>query len=181
MDDSNSTGSVWALLLGSIAAILQFFLGDLISSPGGFGISRWLYGFVDLIALPVIIPMLVCLLMYLFRGFSGDADFANFALLWLIPVGALRALGWSSFSNPLLLIAVPLLWTALAAGISYFINILTNASGPPAAILSVFCMILLPITAALTYWAFFSQFTLLGFVLLAVTHIPVVLSFTLNR
>jgi len=176
-----SSGSVWALLLGSITAILQFFLGNLVSNPGGFGFSRWLFGFVDLVSLSVIIPFLIYLVMIVFRGLSGDGDFANFALLWLIPVGALRALSWSPFSDPILLVMVPILWTALAVGISFFINWMMENFNPLIAIVSVLCMIILPISAAATYWAFFSQYTLLGFILLAVTNIPLVLSFTIQR
>jgi hypothetical protein len=178
--ESNSSGSVWALLLGSIAAILQFFLGYLVS-PGGFGFSRWLFGFIDLASLPVIIPMLIYLVMILFKGLSTDGDFTNFALLWLIPIGALRALGWSSGSDPILLVMVPLLWTALAAGIPFFINWMTETSNPFIAIASVLCIIVLPALAATTYWAFFSQYTLLGFSLLLVTNVPMALSFVINR
>jgi len=171
----SSGGGVWALLLGSITAILQFFLGYLVS-PGGFGFSRWLFGFIDIVSLPVIIPFLVYILMYVFRGFSGDADFANFTLLWLIPVGALRALGWSSLSDPILLVMVPLLWTALAVGISFLINWMMNSYNAFFTVIAIFCMLLLPVAASATYWAFFSQQTLLGFGLLIVTHVPLGLS-----
>jgi len=99
-------GGVWALLLGSITAIFQFSLGYLVY-PGGFGFSRWLYGFVDIVSLPALVPLLVYALFCLFRVFSGSADFANFALLWLIPVAALRAISWSPYGDPLLLVMVP--------------------------------------------------------------------------
>jgi hypothetical protein len=119
--------------------------------------------------------------MLLFRGFSGDADFANFALLWLIPVGALRALSWSALNDPILLIVVPLLWTALAVGISFFINWMVNGFNVGITFASIFGIILLPVTAAATYWAFFSQQTLLGFLLLIVTHVPLAFSFVFER
>jgi len=176
----NSSGSVWALLLGSLTAVLQFFLGYIVS-PGGFGLSRWFFGFVDIVSLTVIIPLLVCLVMQIFRGFSGEADFANFALLWLIPVGALRALGWSSLSDPILLVIVPLLWTALAAGISFFIFWMMSNFRWYTAAVSILCMLLLPIAAATTYWAFFSQQNLLGFGLLILTNVPLGLSFFIGR
>ncbi|MCL2441036.1 MAG: hypothetical protein FWD14_04800 [Treponema sp.] len=176
----NPSGSVWALLLGSITAIFQFFLGYLVS-PGGFGFSRWLFGFVDIVSLPVIIPILVCFAMYIFRGFSGEVDFSNFALLWLIPVGAMRALDWSASGNPILLVMIPLLWTALAVGIPFLINWMTNSFNLFISIIAVLCMIALSSSAALTYWAFFSQYTLIGFLLFAVTHIPFVLSFLIKN
>jgi len=176
----SSSGSVWALLLGSITAILQFLLGNLVS-PGGFGFSRWFFGFIDIVSLPVIIPFLVCFLMLFLRGFSGEADPANFALLWLIPVGALRALEWSSGSDPILLVMVPLLWTAIAAGIPYFINLMTNSYNPFISAVSILSMIVLPVMAALTYWAFFSQYMLLGFLFFLITQIPLALTFIIRN
>jgi len=175
-----SSGSVWALLLGSITAIIQFLLGYILS-PGGFGYSRWIFGFFEIVSMPVLIPFIAYLIMFVFRGFSLDADFANFSLLWLIPVGALRALSWSSMNDPILLVMAPLLWTALAVGISFFINWMTSSFNPFFAIISVLCIIILPLSAATTYWAFFSQQTMLGFLLLFVTHIPFLLSFARNK
>jgi len=171
----NTSGSVWALLLGSITAIVQFLLGY-IFSPGGFGFSRWLFGFFEIVSMPVLLPFIAYFVMYMFGGFS-DADFANFTLLWLIPVGALRALSWSSMNDPILLVMTPLLWTAIAVGISYLIIWMTNSYNPFISIIAILCMILLPITAAATYWAFFSQQTLLAFLLLLVAHVPFGLSF----
>jgi len=173
------SGGVWALLLGSITAILQFLFGYLVS-PGGFGFSRWLFGFIDIVSLPVLIPIALCALMYFVRGFSGDVDFANFTLLWIIPVAALRAISWSSASDPVLLVTVPLLWTALAIGISFFINWMMNNFRWYIAVVSILCILLLPIAAAASYWAFFSHHTLLGFLLFFVAHLPLGLSFTLD-
>jgi len=176
----NPGGSVWALLLGSITAIVQFFLGYLVS-PGGFGTSRWLFGFIDLISVPVLVPLFVCFIMLIFRRSSHDIDFANFALLWLIPAGALRALSWSALNDPILLVVVPLLWTAVAAGISFFISWMTNNFKFLIAAVSILCILILPVAAATSYWAFFSQQTLLGFVLLFVSNIPLVFSLFIER
>jgi hypothetical protein len=170
-----SSGGVWALLLGSITAIIQFFLGYLVS-PGGFGYSRLLFGFIDIVSLPVLIPLFIYLLIILVRGSSGEIDFANFALLWLIPVGALRALSWSPFNDPILLVAVPLLWTAIAVGIPFFINLMINNLRWYTAIISILCILILPVLAAGVYWTFFSQKTLYGFLLLFAVNIPLILS-----
>jgi hypothetical protein len=180
LSGGGSSGGVWALLLGSITAIIQFLLGYILS-PGGFGFSRWLFGFFEIVSLPILIPFVAYLLMLIFRGFSSESDFANFSLLWLIPIGALRALSWSSMNDPILLVMAPLLWTALAVGISFFINRMASSFNPLFAIVAILSIIILPISAAATYWAFFSQQTLLGFVLLFVTHIPFVLSFINNK
>jgi len=178
--NSNSSGGVWALLLGSITAIIQFFLGNLVD-PGGFGFSRWLFGFVDLISLIVLIPLFISFLILLFRGFSLEIDFANFALLWLIPFGALRALSWSMGRDPILLVIVPLLWTALAVGISFFISWMKSRFAWWTVSISILCILILPVLSAASYWAMFSQQTLLGLGLLAVTHIPLILSFIFER
>jgi hypothetical protein len=172
------SGGVWALILGSITAITQFLLGD-IGSPGGFGFSRWTYGLVNIVSMPVLLPLLLYTLLCIFKEFTGHADFTNFALLWLIPVGALRAIHWSSFNDPILLIAVPLLWTAIAVGIPFFIYIMTerHTYSPPHTALSIFCILLLPAVAATSYWAFFSHYTVLGIFCLIAANVPLALSF----
>jgi hypothetical protein len=173
-------GGVWALLLGSIVAIIQFFLGYLVS-PGGFGFSRLFFGFIDIVSLPVLLPFIVYTVLCFFRGFSGDGDYANFALLWMIPCAGLRAISWSATNDTIFLIAVPLLWTAIAVGIPFFIDWMAESFRWYIAAVSILCILLLPIAAAATYWAFFSQQTLLGFGLLLVTHVPLGLSLAFGR
>ena len=166
---------MWALLLGSITAIIQFFLGYLVS-PGGFGLSRFLFGFIDIVSLPVLIPLFIYLVMMIFSGFSGEVDFGNFALLWMIPVAALRAISWGSSNDPLLLVTVPLLWTAVAIGVSFFINLIAYNFRWWKLIFSIPCIFVIPVIAAGSYWMFFSQQTLYGFLLLLAVHIPLGLS-----
>jgi hypothetical protein len=172
------SGGVWALILGSITALIQFLLGD-IGSPGGFGFSRWLFALVNLIGMPVLVPLFLYLILCIFKEFTGHADFTNFALLWLIPVGALRAIHWSSFNDPILLVAVPLLWTAIAVGIPFFIYLMTEKYSFSASsfAISILCILLLPALAATSYWAFFCHYTVLGFICLIIANIPLVLSF----
>jgi len=179
VSEGSGSGGVWALLLGSITAIIHFFLGNIIS-PGGFGFSRWLFGFVDIVSVPVLLPVVIYALIFILRGFSGDVDFTGFALLWIIPVAALRALSWSSQGDPILLVMVPLVWTALAVGITFFINWMINRLRWYSIIVSIPCILVLPIIAAAAYWAFFSQQTSLGFLLLFIVHIPMILSLTLD-
>jgi hypothetical protein len=172
-------GGVWALLLGSVTAIFQFFLGALVI-PGGFGLSRWMSGFVDIVSLPVIMPMVVYLLFVVFRVFSGNADFANFALLWLIPSAALRSVSWSSMGSPLLLVLAPLLWTALGVGIPFFINRIIGHLRWYVVISASFGILTLPFLAATSWWAFFSQRTAMGFLLLFTSLIPMAVSIVLD-
>ena len=176
----SSSGGVWALFLGGVAAIVQFFLGNFIS-PGGFGISRWLFGFVDLISVQVLLPIFAYLVIFAIRRFSGDADFAGFALLWLIPAGVTRTVNWSAQGDPILLVAVPLLWTALAAGFSFFIHWMITSKKWYAFVVSIPCALSLPVIAAVSYWAFFSQRTLTGFCFLIAAYIPVIISFIFER
>jgi len=175
-----SGGSIFALLFGSITAVIQFLLGDLVN-PVGFGFSRWLYGFIDIVSLPVLLPVILYTIRLVFRSSSGDADFEGFTMFWIIPVGALRALSWSAQSDPLLLVAVPLLWTALAAGIAFLIHLLMESYSTIVKIGYFLCILALPIFGALTYWAFFSQQTLLGFLFFAITHVPLGLSFVISK
>jgi hypothetical protein len=168
----NNTGSggVWALLLGSVVALVQFLLGSFINA-GGFGISRWAGICIDIVSLPAVLPLLVCALFSFLRIFSASADFVNFTLLWLIPGAAIRTINWSAQSDPSLLVLVPLLWTAIAVGIPFFINIIMD-SFSYTAIPLVICIAALPFIAATAYWAFFSQKLVLGFLLSLAACIP---------
>jgi hypothetical protein len=168
-------GSVLALLLGSIAAIFHFFLGSLVN-PGGFGLSRWISGFVDIVSLPAFAPLIVCLLCTLFRVFAGAPDFVNFTLLWFIPAAALRTLIWNSQNDPILLILVPLLWTAIALGIPFFIDMINVRRRLLVIIPAALAILAIPVLAATVYWAFFSQKTVLGFCLFFITLAPMGLS-----
>ena len=170
-----ASGSIWALILGSFLAISRFFLGYLIV-PGGFGIYRWISGFVDIIGLPVLIPIVVYSIFVVFRVFSGNTDFTGFTLLWLIPAAVLRALSWSSTRSPLLLIMVPLLWTALAVGIPFFIKCIIKYLRWYVIVPCGLCILALPFAAVSSYWAFFSHQMLNGFILFFAVMLPMLIS-----
>jgi hypothetical protein len=165
------SGGIWALLLGSLAALLRFFLGASIN-PGGFGLSRWLSGCVDIAVLPALLPLAVCFALARFQVVSGKADFANFALLWLIPGGALRAVSWSAQRDPILLVLVPLLWTALAVGFPFCVSLIFRRIPRYLLPLPVLAALGLPFLAATVYWAFFYQKLVLGYFLLLTALIP---------
>jgi hypothetical protein len=166
--------SFWILLMGFVAVILQYFIGDLVP-PGGFGLSRWMSGFVDFISLPVLIPFIVCMLLIKLRNFSFDI--AGFILLWLIPASIYRAVIWISPGYPVFIVLVPLLWAAQTFGISFITNLMIKYSRKYiiAALLAL-CLLALPILASTCWWAFYSQQTLLGFLFLFAAFIPAVLS-----
>ena len=179
---NTSAQGVWAFLVGSVVALLQFFLGPMVE-PGGFDLSRWASGCIDIVVLPALAPLLVCFILYCLKMTNGSADFANFALLWLIPGAALRALSWSSLQDPIFLVLVPVLWTAIIVGVSLFIVVIQN-SRVPVKVLSFLAIFIIPFAAASSYWAFYSQKTNMGIIFLAVAAAPmfvfVVLSFFLS-
>jgi hypothetical protein len=157
-----------------MVALIQFLLGSFIHA-GGFGISRWAGICIDIVSLPAVLPLLVCALFSFLRIFSAPAEFVNFALLWLIPGAAIRTINWSAQADPSLLVLVPLLWTAIAVGIPFFINIILDSFSY--VIIPLFlCIAALPFIAATAYWAFFSQRLALGFLLSVVTVIPMGIS-----
>ena len=176
-ETNSSTGGVWALIMGSIVALVQFFLGALVES-GGFGLSRWVSGFVDIVTLPALAPLVVYFFLVLFKIVSGTIDFANFALLWLIPGAAIRAVSWSSQTDPILLVLVPVLWTAIAVGIPFFIKIIMNGR-ILAVIPSALGILAAPFAASCSYWAFFSQKSSLGFLFLFAAAAPMLASMIL--
>jgi hypothetical protein len=165
--------------LGSIAALVQFFLGNMVN-PGGFGLSRWVSACIDIIALPAVLPLLVYLVFIVFRILSGPFDFANFALLWLIPGAAIRALNWSAGRDPTLLVLAPLLWTAIALGIPFFIEKILRSSRWYALCSLGLGMLALPLTAAASWWAFYSQKFSLGVFLFVLAILPMMISLVLS-
>jgi hypothetical protein len=174
----SDSGGVWALLLGSIVALVQFFLGSLIS-PGGFGFSRWLAIFVEIISVPAVLPFIVCVLFRLLRVFSGLTDLTQFALLWLIPGAAIRAISWSALKTPSLLVLAPVLWSAIAVGIPGLLRIILN--GRPRIIIPMALVILaLPFLAATAHWAFFSQRQILGILMLTLSCLPMLVSLVIS-
>ena len=173
-DESALEGGTWALLMGTIIAFFRFFLGTFVNA-GGFGLERWISACIDVVALPVALPYVICVLFALFRIISAQANFTNYAFLWLIPVAAVRTLGWSSQNNPILLMGVPVLWTAVALGMGLFIRFAQNGWGL-VVIPAILGAIALPLVGATAYWALFAQHNLLGIGLLVACCIPMVIS-----
>jgi hypothetical protein len=177
--DNPGSGGVWALLLGSVVALVQFFLGNLVN-PGGFGFSRWASACIDIVALPAVLPFLVYLVLIICRFLSGPYDFANFALLWLIPGAAIRAVSWSAGHDPTLLVLAPLLWTSIALGESFFIDLILRSSCWYAFVFLGLAILAIPLTAATAWWAFYSQREFCGLFFLFITLLPFFVSIILS-
>ncbi|MDR2068968.1 MAG: hypothetical protein LBP71_03765 [Spirochaetaceae bacterium] len=175
-EDTPRLYDCWALFLGSLTALVTFFLGPLIT-PGGFGFSRWLSAYIDIVCFPVIFPIIIGFLLSLTPLSPGRGSSANFTLLWLIPVAVMRTITWGVRKDPLHLVLVPLLWSALAAGIFFFLTLLWNRRGKVVVPL-IIGLLLLPATAAASYWAFFSQKFYLGLLFVILSLIPMGIKIT---
>jgi hypothetical protein len=172
--NGGNSGGVLALVLGSVVSVLHYFFYPPINTAG-FGFSLWFYALVNVVLIPAGLPFLVFVLLAVPGFFKGGADPAKFVLFSLVPAGITCAVGWSARHDPLYLILVPLLWTALALGISFFAR-LVRESFFPRIIPLVLAMFLMPLIAAGSFWAFYRQTPPAGFVLLAVLSIPSVIA-----
>ncbi|MDR2393260.1 MAG: hypothetical protein LBD93_03795 [Treponema sp.] len=161
---------IGALLLGSFLGLLLFFLGPLME-PGGFEKSRWISGFVDMVSVPVLLPLLLYGLLCCFGLSRTWGDAVSFALLWLIPDMAIHTVSWSVQNQPLLLVLVPLLRTALAVGLPFLGGLLMTKK-PVLILVAILGIIGLPLVGTTSYWAFFCQNPLLGSVFFGMTLIP---------
>jgi hypothetical protein len=171
--------AILAFLLGCAAVIVRFFMGSLVRSDG-FGFSGWMSGFVDIVSLPVIVPLATYLLLVLTGIFPKETDPARFILVWLIPIAAYRSVTWISPAFLHMLVLVPLLWTAQCIGMSFFVNCIFRYPRWYVIIPSVPGMAVVPVIASTCWWAFYSQQTLLGFILLSVCLVPVVVLTVIN-
>jgi hypothetical protein len=170
----NGGGSgVLALLLGCVAVVFQYIAGPLVT-PGGFGVSRWVSGFVDVVSLPALIPIIAYFLLVALRVLPAGVDLVNFTLLWLIPVAVSRSLSWTS-ESPLMLVLVPLLWTAQGAGIPFFVSGIMQRRWFVCVPLSLGA-VAIPIIAATSWWAFYSHQFSVGYLLLIISLVPAMVS-----
>lgn len=170
----------WVLLLGCAAVLARYFTGPLVTA-GGLGLSRWLSGFIDIISLPVIIPLLAALLLVKVKAFPNSLDYAGFTLLWLVPFGAYFSMDRSLLYSPLMLVLAPLLWTAQALGISFFIGCIFKYRRWYAAILLILSAAAIPLIASTAWWAFYSQQTPAGCVSFILSLVPALVSIIVDR
>ena len=171
--------SIWALPLGGLAVIIHYFIGSLIT-PVDFGLFRWMSGFIDIIALPVLIPLFAALLLVMLQVLPDSLDYAGFILLWLVPLAAIRSMSEGSPSSLIPLVFVPLLWIAQAVGISSFIGWILKKPRWFVIIPSVLGIVVLPLAATTSWWAFFAQQAFLGFILLVLSLVPAIISVMLD-
>ncbi|MDR1429962.1 MAG: hypothetical protein LBI85_06695 [Spirochaetaceae bacterium] len=172
------TGGVWAVFFGLVIALFQRFAGSPVYA-GGFGFLRWVSSFVDIIVFPVLLPLGLCFVFLIFNVFSDSLDMTNFILVWLIPCSILRAMGLESYPPPMEAVFVPLLWTALAVGMPFFIRMSGELYGFRSALALAACAAL-PLLGATAYWAFFCQRLFLAYSLAALTVLPMFCTMTIH-
>ena len=176
---SRGGGYLWALLLGCAATVLQYFAGPLVP-PGEFGLSRWLGGFIDIASLPVLLPLVACRLLIKLKVLPGGTDHAGFALLYLVPLAAYRSVTWSSPGFPEYLVVVPLLWTAQAVGIPFFLGLVVKHTRWHVVFALSLGVSALPVAAATSWWAFYCQRPLMGLLLSVASLVPATVSVVLD-
>jgi hypothetical protein len=169
--EKSGAALLWAVVLGTLAALVHYFAGYIIKGSG-FALSRWFFALTDIIIVPAVLPFLAWGILVLFRRFDGEAEPAQFALLWLIPESIACSIKWSVQRNPVFLVLAPLLWTAVALGIALFIRIIRERYSFWIIIPAVLGIAAVPFLAASSFWAFYVQRTLPGLLLLLVTVLP---------
>jgi hypothetical protein len=172
-------GNVLALSLGSVFALIRFITGPWIFS-GGFGFSRWLSALVDTAGLPALLPLLFFVFFAVLKIIPAPGDPAGFALIWLIPGGIIHSVSRSGRHDPVFLVLIPLLWTAIAVGIPFFVRILLDGNKRLLAFLVVPAILALPLAAVTCYWAFFCRRILWGWGLLIAAVIPLLCSLAVS-
>jgi len=165
----------WALVLGCAAVFIRYLTTPLIT-PAGFGLSCWLGGFFDIVSLPVLVPIAVCVLLIALRLFPSDMDIGGFTLLWLVPLTFYYTVDRSLLYSPVMLVLVPLLWTTQALGVSFFIGCIYKYPRWYVIIPSILTATALPLTAATSWWAFYVQQTTTGCLFLFISLIPALVS-----
>jgi hypothetical protein len=165
----------WALILGSAAVLVRYFTGPFVP-PVGFGLSCWLNVFFDIVSLPVLVPILVCVVLIAFRLFPSDVDIGGFTFLWLVPMAFYYSVDRPLLYSPLMLILVPLLWTTQALGVSFFIDCILEYRRWYIVILLIPAAAAMPFIAASSWWAFYSQQTQTGCLFLFASVVPALVS-----
>ncbi len=165
----------------AVALVLGLFwdsLGPFVESRG-FGLSAWFHSAVDIIGLPLLLPLGFWALVRKERGRRLSIDAVDFTLLWLVPLSIIGCVRWSVQVEPLHLVLIPLLWSALAVSLPFLVELARENLGFKA-FLSVLGVILLPLVSITAYWAFFGQRIVIGLLCTIVSIAPMVVQFFMD-
>jgi hypothetical protein len=168
-----SSGGIWAFILGTLVSVFHYLFYPFVKASG-FGLSLWFHALVDIVFVPVALPFLVFALFAGLGLFGGGADPAKFVLSALIPAGVVGTIGWSGQNAPLYLVLVPLIWTLLALGVSFFPRLVSGNF--LSWVITFLSIIVLAPVAAFVFQAFYGQIPFTGFLLLALLSIPALIA-----
>ena len=167
--------SGWALFFGGLTALSLILFGEF-SESTDFGISRWFYGFIDIVSVPALLPFIIWLFLAAIKKISFKTDSMGFALLWLIPLSIYRAADWSSLGTPVMLVLVPALWTIQICSLSFFIECIMQKPKWYVIVPACIGIIAVPLIAATSWWEFFSSKYLSGYLFLFAVSLPALIS-----
>lgn len=155
-------GLISGFCLGLAAAFLRSSSGDAFVQRG-FGLSAFASQLIDGATFDALLPLAAYSLLRKFgsrRPFDEEEAVA-FSLAWLTPPCVSRAIFWSSVPDPVRLMAVPVLYAALALSLPYWIAKIIEEYGLHQAA-AVAVAVLLPFAAAAATWALYTQRLLPG-------------------
>jgi hypothetical protein len=177
--NEKNSGSLFAAIFGIITAIILFFIHPIIDIQN-FQWSLFWFSFVDIVCIPILLPLVIYSIFVLCRFFSERIDFPNFILIWLIPIVLAKGLIGRSETSIESYLLIPVLWTSLAVSIPLFINIIISNFRWWILLLCGLAIIALPIASAVCYWAVFSHRFFLGFPILALLVFLMIFSIVLD-
>lgn len=161
---------VLVFLVNTLLSFFKYLNGPVIQD-NAFGFMRWLYYFIDILSLPLIIPLLLGLFVFIFLRRDSFYSVMEFTLVYFIPESFFRAMLWSEIPDPVLLVAVPVLWTALAIGIPYLLMLFHEEIGILSYGSLVGAIVLVPLSNT-AIWALYERNFLLGISLFVFSLFP---------
>ncbi|MDR2795166.1 MAG: hypothetical protein LBB47_00465 [Spirochaetaceae bacterium] len=167
--ESGDSGPVWAILIGSAAAVGRFFVPTFVEARG-FGLSRFVSAFIDYTSFPALFPLVAALLISHFYPRSGITDFTGFVLLAMAPVSLVYCSSCGLGHEALRLVLTPLLWTALAAAFYPFVRLFKG--GVFHKIAAVSGMTVFSLLPPLAWFDFFRQNYIEGAAILTASFAP---------
>jgi hypothetical protein len=166
---SENSGGLWAVFFGGVAGMVQYMLSPIVA-PDEFGLFRALSACVDVVAIPVLLPLVIGCIFFLSGAFR-ETGIGNFLLLYLMPISIFRVINLESGFDPVETMLVPVIWTCLAVEFPLFIRLIRSLRGILKAIPVLVCLAL-PFLGTAVYWAFFVQRTYTGLAFLGLLLVP---------
>ena len=168
--DREKKGLVLSILGGSFVGVFTFFIPRLVPESS-FGFLRWLHGFIDVVAFPVLLPLSVRYALQIRYKHQGYIEINQFILIWLIPVALVKSIHWNMHKDGILLVLTPLLWGALSIGIPRLLQKAEEELGF-LSFLAYASAVLLPLVATTAYWAWFSKLYIVAVPAALISLIP---------